>query len=423
MFDSRGYKKRTQCAICGNTDTHIILDYNLAPLAGEFLKKEQLGSETLYPLRFEFCPLCGLFQTDSIIDPDILFKDYRYVSSVGLTKHFEQVAEYLVESFCLNENSKVLDIGCNDGVLLRPLMQRSIPSIGIDPAVNITQMARDSGCDVITDYFNLPNAQKYFQSESMDVVTCMNCFAHIDDIHEIVEGVKYVLKPNGKFVIEVHYIKNLIEQMAYDNLYAEHIYEYSLNSLSYLFEKHGMFIADFEEIPVHAGSIRVVAAKQNSDVKIELYKIAEQLVKEDVALLTHLDGFKLFAEKVDQHAFALHDLIADLSSQGNKIIGYGASGRANMLSHLVDLSPDLIQYIVDESPERYGRYLSSTHIPIYNKEFLDNDPEQPDYVLIFAWNFAKMIIEKLQGKNYKFILPFPTPTIINDISELDMYTL
>jgi SAM-dependent methyltransferase len=421
MFDSLGYKKRTCCAICGNKHTNTILDYGPTPLAGEFLNEDQLGKEILYPLSFEFCSECSLFQTDSIIDPDILFKDYRYLSSIGLSKHFEQVSQYLVDTFGLDDKSSVLDIGANDGVLLRPLMNRNINAIGIDPAINITQEARNSGCSIITDYFNSESVQKHFEKESFDVITCMNCFAHIDDIHEIVRGVKYALKPHGHFVIEVHYIKNLIDQIAYDNLYAEHIYEYSLNSLRYLFNMHGMTIVDFEELPVHAGSIRVIVSKASGAE--ESAKVKEQLRDEKLSNLTSLDGFISFSKRVQEHSAALYDLINDLNKRGKKIIGYGASGRANILSHVARLDANLIQYIVDESPERYNRYLSKTHIPIYDKKYLDNDPVKPDYILIFAWNFSKMIIGKLQDNNYTYIIPFPVPHIVSSVGDLQSNTL
>jgi len=419
-FDNRGYRERTQCAICGNKKLTNILSYGDTPLAGEFLLKDQINKEELYPLCFLFCDNCYLFQTDGFIDPDILFKDYRYLSSVGLTKHFESVSKYLIDEFELNNHSSVLDIGANDGVLLLPLMKEGINAVGIDPAVNVTKIARDKGCNIITDYFNEDNAKKYFKESSFDVVTATNSFAHIENIHEIVAGVKWILKPTGAFVIEVHYIKNLIDQLAYDNLYAEHIYEYSLNSLKNLFSIHDMTIVDYEEIPVHAGSIRVVIKPGAQEVS---EKVNYQLNYEKKLGLISLSGFKKFSERVHAHRESLHVFLKSIANDGKKIIGYGASGRANILAHLADINTNIVEYIVDESPERFGRYLSRTHIPIYDKNYLDNDPEKPDYILIFAWNFSKMIIKKLQDQNYNFIIPFPYPRIVNSVEDLDLQTL
>jgi len=157
------------------------------------------------------------------------------MSSIGLSKHFTSVANFYKERFNLNSSSNVLEIGSNDGVLLKPFMDLKIPCLGFDPSVNISNLAKEKGCNVIIDYFNKKSAIKYLKENSYDLICSNNCFAHIDDIHSILEGVSYALKPNGHFVIEVHYLKNLIEQLQYDFIYHEHLYYYSLSSLNYLF--------------------------------------------------------------------------------------------------------------------------------------------------------------------------------------------
>lgn len=414
------YSLRDKCAICGNKELINIFNYGNAPLAGEFLLENQIGSEKLYPLNLIFCPQCFLLQTDSLINPDILFKDYRYMSSIGLSKRFEDMADYLVSNFKLNKESFVLDIGCNDGVLLTPLNKKGINTIGIDPAVNISQIARDKGCNVITSYFDESTAGIYFKENQFDLVVSTNSFAHIDDIHTIIRGVKKILKRDGVFVIEVHYVKNLLDQIQIDNCYAEHQYYYSLSALVNLFKLHNMTIVDCEEIPVHAGSIRIVV--KNSPTQA-LPVVSSMLESELKSGLNTPRPFVDFSNKVEDRCKKIKDMLGSIKAEGKKIIGFGASGRANMLAHLVDLDDKIIQYIVDESPERAGRYLSSTHIPVKNKEYFDNDPIPPDYIFIFAWNFSKMIVEKLKDRNFKFIIPFPDPKIISTLDELELNTL
>lgn len=417
------YTKRSVCGSCLGINLIPVLNLDSVPLAGDFPSKKELKSEKLYPLKIKFCVDCFLLQTDSIVDSGFLFKDYRYLSSIGLTKHFTNVAEMYRDKFNLNEKSNVLDIGCNDGVLVKPLQDLSINTSGIDPSINVTDIARKNGCkNIITDFFSAENAVKYFTPESFDLITCNNCFAHIANIHTIISGVKKLLKPDGVFVIEVHYVYNLIKNLQYDNIYHEHIYYYSLNSLKNLLEDHDMYIVDYDEIPVHAGSIRVYFKNKLSKDTKSPEKVLKKLDQEESSGLCNLEFYQNFSNTVQNHLENTKQLLLELSTS-HKIIGYGASGRANMLSHLLGLSTDIIEYIVDESPERYNRYLAKTHIPIYDKKHLDDDPEKPEYIFIFAWNFAKMIIDKLQDLDCSFIIPMPEPHIVKKSEDLMNLTL
>lgn len=405
--------KRNKCAICGNEHLETIIKYGEVPLAGDFPSKEELKVERKFNMDLLFCKQCSLLQTDSVIDADILFKDYRYMSSIGLSKHFTEVASFLKEKFNLKLESKILEIGSNDGVLLKPLQDLGLSPIGIEPAINISKVAIENNCDVINDYFNEENSLKYFGAGQFDLVVANNCFAHIDDIHSIVRGVNKVLKKDGHFVIEVHYVKNLIEQLQYDNIYHEHIYYYSLNSLNNLFKEYGMTIVDFQDIPIHSGSIRVTILNN----KIEYpTKVIERLELEKTQGLTSLTYFKDFSKNVYNHIKTIKEELIKLKNNGFKIVGYGASGRANMLCNLADINSDLVDYIVDESPERCGRYIAGKHIPIVDKEHLLND--KPNYIMIFAWNFSKMIINKLEGNDFKYIIGFPELQIVEESSEI-----
>ena len=400
------HKTRTECGICKNNDLKTIIEYGPVPLAGDFPSGDQLQNNKKYNLNIQFCAECGLLQTDSTIDADILFRDYRYMSSVGLAEHFSAVAAQIKSKF---NPRKTLEIGSNDGVLLKPLNDLGVDAVGVDPAINICKIAKNKGCSVYNEYFNEDFVRRHELDNHFDFIVSNNCFAHIEDIQSVVAGVKRALCKDGHFQIEVSYVKPLIDKLQYDNIYHEHLYYYSLNSLHYLFSKNGMTIVDYEEIPIHSGSIRVVVKNSLSPLGD---KVLERLhIEQEHWKITSLEYFVNFSERVDKHIRSASDLLSKLKG---KVVGYGASGRANMVCALADIGPELVEYIVDDSPERNGRYISSTHIPIVSKAHLDKDPVHPEYILIFAWNFAEAIMKKLQDRNYKYIVLFPKAKILTD---------
>lgn len=403
------YVKRSHCAICGSSSLNVILDYGMVPLAGYFPSEEEKEKEELFPLNVLFCEQCSLVQTDSIINADKLFRDYRYMSSIGLQKHFDSVAKLLVERFNLSKHTQVIEIGSNDGVLLKPLMDLNIACVGFEPATNISKVAEDRGCYVINDYFNLEKAQEYLEEKSISLFVSNNCFAHIDDIKGIVEGVKHALKPGGHFVIEVSYLKDLIEKLQYDNIYHEHIYYYSLYALKCLFDQFAMTIIHYDLIPIHGGSIRVTV--QNSSLPVP--ERVQKLLDEEVTMgLTNLEWFKTFGKKVNDHREMVKEelLLMKTFAFGKRIVGYGASGRANMLCSACDITPSLVEFIVDESPERAGRFIAGKKIPIVTPEYLHSE----DIIVIFAWNFYEMIKKKLSNRNFTFVKFFPEFSVEKD---------
>lgn len=392
------YKVRKNCAICGNKSLFTVLDYGKVPLAGFFPKKEELNKIDKYDLALLYCDNCKLMQTNSVIDANVLFKDYRYMSSVSLQNHFNEYAKYLVDRFKLDKYSKVVEFGSNDGVLLKPLMDLGINCAGFEPSNNISKLALKKGCNVINEYFNEMTVLKHGLNNQIDLVTSSNTFAHIDDIHSVIKAIKAILKKGGHYIFEVHYGKNIIEEIQYDNVYHEHIYYYSIHALDNLFKKYEMTIVDVEEIPLHAGSIRVTVVNDVKDV------VLDKLVEERKIGVNNIEYYKEFADNVFNHKNDLFDYLS-LLKKNNKTIGaYGASGRANILCNYLGIDDSIIDYIIDESPERNGRYINN--IPILDKDKIDKNT---DYIIIFAWNYSKMIIEKLEdaGYEFKYIIPFP----------------
>ena len=403
----KGYTKRTKCAVCGNKNLQQILNLKKVPLAGYFPTKSQLDDESSYPLELLFCDDCKLVQTDSVINPDILFKDYRYLSSVGLSNHFEELADTLNNKFQI-KNKKILEIGCNDGVLLEPLSKLGADVVGVDPASNVVKLARDKGLNVIEDYFNYENFENH--GGKYDLVLANNSFAHIIDIKSIVKGVNHVLKPSGYFVFEVHYLNNLVEENQWDNIYHEHIYYYSITALHNMFKRYGMTIIDFEEIPIHSGSIRVTVKNSETDIP---KKITDR-IKLESDTICNLEYLGQYSEDVKKHISDFNKTLDSL--KGKKIGGYGASGRANMFCNVTNLTKDNVDFIVDESPERCGRYIANKEIPIVDIDVLKYS--DVDLLIIFAWNYSKMIIDKTQFKKFKYLVAFPKVQLVDSYEEL-----
>ena len=412
-----GYTKRKYCAGCDDTDFLSVLSLGEVPLAGVFPLKEELEIENKYPLNLLFCKKCSLVQTDSFIEPQILFEDYRYISSVGLSKHFENVAKSLDEKYdvsglSMRRRLSILEIGCNDGVLLEPLFKLGANVEGVDPAKNIVKLAKDKGLKVYEEYFNDETFGGEEFKSKYDLVLSNNTFAHIPDIQSVVRGVKHVLKPNGDFIFEVHYLQSLIDGKQWDNIYHEHIYYHSITGLDNLFQKYGMTIVDFEEIPIHSGSIRVTVSNRNT------YKSTKVLdrIELESKTITNVEYLRSYGEDVRNHITNFNNTIKELQ-KNHTIAGYGASGRANMFCNLTDLNSDIVKFIVDESPERCGRYIANTDIPIVDVETLKNS--DVDLLIIFAWNYSKMIIEKTQFKKFKYLVAFPTIQIVDTYKELE----
>ena len=398
------YRERISCESCGHTEFDVIFDFGEVPLAGSF-PKEPDAKINSYPLKIIKCKHCGLVQTNVLIPPKTLFKDYRYISSVGMQNHFNSFADWLVRTQKITPNSKVLEFGCNDGPLLDALKYRGIHNtIGVDPATNIVELGRKKSLNIINDFFNYNFAKKKEWGNKFDLILASNTFAHIEDINSVIKGVHYSLKPKGRFIFEVQYLVDLVDKFQFDFMYHEHLFYYTVTSLKPLLSKYGLKIIDVESIPIHSGSIRVVTTKDTSESKKEVVDGFIEIEKD-------YKDLSKFSNKI---AIALNDLGAQLGyiKEMNKTVaGYGASGRANVVTSTKDWDTNDLMYIVDESPERYDRFTSNGKIPIFNPEILEVHP--PDYILILAWNFADMIIEKTKHLGIPYIIPFPEVKYIN----------
>lgn len=404
------------CVVCGRQAVAEFLDLGRTALANKFLTREELASATeeRYPLRIGFCRTCAHVQLTELVPPSAMFEDYLYVSAASRTlrEHFEDLSAVLVERHALSDRDLVMDIGCNDATLLAAFKRRGVRTLGIDPARNLAELTHDLGIDRYTGFFTANTAAEIVERWGRAaLVTATNTFPHIPDLHDFVEGIRTVLAPGGSFVIEVHYLLDLVGQLAFDTIYHEHVSYWGLGPMNHLFEMHGLRVVDAERLPLHHGQLRATVRREEEGEPSP--GVATILEREREAGLDRYETFERFAARTAQLKIDLNRLLADLRSGGKRIAAYGAPAKGNTLLEFLELGPGQIEYIVDRSALKQGRFAPGSHIPVVAPERLLL--ERPDYVLLLAWNFADEILEqqaKYRAGGGKFIIPVPQVAII-----------
>jgi methylation protein EvaC len=388
------------CQACGNHNLTLVHDFGQVALAGYFPKASEIKLPSL-EMQLLFCNNCYLYQVNPNIDDDFLFTDYRYVSSIGMSDHFAELANWWLKIENPNRDSKILEIGCNDGPLLHALSNLGFKPIGIDPAKNIIKNSKYNEIHVIEDFFNSSSIEKYKELRDLDYIFSSNSFAHISNINEIAKSVSIALNTNGKFILEVQSFTELVKNNAFDFIYHEHKYYYTILSLENLFSKHGLFLMHGIMIPSHGGSYRLVFSKNKSNVNSELNKLISAENTVDLSISGICSAINRFESEINKTKLFLEQL----SRKNRKIIAFGASGRANMILSALGTHKDYIDFVLDESPERIGREMAQFNICI--KSFSDFNPDTTEYLLVLAWNYSNAIINKWKNPNTKFIIPLP----------------
>lgn len=406
------------CAFCDSTKMSEVMDFGEVALAGAFLKPEQFLSEKKYPLRLYVCHDCHAAQVVDPVPPSVMFQDYFYFSSsIGtLRDHFRAYADEVSSRFLNPATAAVLEFGCNDGVLLRPLADKGIRTvIGVDPASNVVSTIDDPRITIVNDFFTENVARDIVARHGkIDLVMSNNVYAHIPDIQGTTRAIADVLNDEGVFVFEVHYLGKVIKEMQYDMIYHEHLYYYSLVSAVKHFARYEMVIFDVKPVPIHAGSMRFYVAKKNSRHAANISSAVIKLEAEERAQgFDSEDAFRRFAANVAIHKSELVGMLNQLRSRGLRIAGYGASGRANAMIQYCDIGHEHLEYMVDDAPAKIGFSTPGSHFTIYPSSILTS-ASKPDYVLVFAWSF----IDEIRKRNEEFInaggrmiLPLPAVSI------------
>ena len=353
------------------------------------------------------------------IPPATLFEDYFYFSSAitTLRSHFKNYAAEVVERFIPSKNGVVLEIGCNDGVMLKPIADMQVSTvIGVDPARNVLSTMNDDRVIVVNDYFNETLASDLRNKYgAADIILANNVFAHIQDISGVTRAIKFMLDTNGVFVFEVHYLGNIIENNQYDMIYHEHIYYYSISSLLKHFSKHSMCLFDVKFVPTHGGSIRVFASHASSEHARYKSKLLSRLIeKEHKENYNNEMFFRGYPARIKKLREDLLTCLRNYKRQGKTIVGYGASGRANTILQFCKIDCRLIDYMIDDAPAKHGFYTPGSHLEIKSSNVLEAH-NKPDIVVIFAWSFKHEIIrrnEKFLNDGGTFVVPLPRVEII-----------
>jgi SAM-dependent methyltransferase len=405
----------TSCLVCRSDDVEEFLDLGATALANQFLRADEInGNEAKYPLRIGFCRLCGHVQLTEKVPPGEMFDNYLYISSASdtLKQHLWDLSDLLARRYGLEARDLVIDIGCNDGTLLKGFQRHGVRLLGVDPAQNLTGFTAGSGIDRCTRLFGAATAKDIVAKWGLaSVITATNTFPHIQQLGDFVEGLKIALKPGGVFVIEMHYLLDMIEQVAFDTIYHEHVSYWALGPMKRLFETHGMVIVEAERVPLHHGQLRIHVQRQGEGTIQP--SVNEILAAEKAAGLGEIATFKRFAERAKKIKHDLHDTLRNLAHRGERVAGYGAPAKGNTLLGFLDIGPELLPYIVDKSPLKQGLYTPGTHIPVVRPEQLLAD--QPDYVLLLAWNFVDEIIEQqaeYRKRGGKFMVPVPEVRVL-----------
>lgn len=397
------------CRSCGEVRLKSVLTLGKLPLANRLITEDQLGStEPAYPLELVLCPRCSLVQITETVPPEELFRNYVYFSSFseGVLKHARQLAGQIIASQKLRPSSLVIEIGSNDGYLLQNYQAAGIPVLGIEPAVNVARVAQDqNGIPTLCKFFNRDlAAQLAGCDEKADVVHIHNVLAHVADLNGFVAGMHIVLKDTGLALVEVPYVKDLIDNVEFDTIYHEHLCYFSLTSLTHLFEKHGLRVLDVERTSIHGGSLRLYIGKTGCS-SARVAKLLDDEAAWGVAQPSYYQGF---GQRIDRLRHDLVKLLRELKSQGRRIAVYGASAKGSMLLNYFQIGRDLVDFAVDRNTFKQGRYTPGTHLKIHSPEKLVED--RPDYVLLLSWNFVDEILQQqtaYRQQGGRFIIPIP----------------
>ena len=391
----------------------VVLSLGKMPLANASLTADQLQeTEPVYALELAFCSECTLVQITETVLPGTLFDNYLYFSAYSETmlQESEQLAGRLIESRRLNSESFVVELGSNDGYQLQYFLTRHIPVLGIDPAKNVVEVAEAKGVPTLCGYFGRELALELRKRGHIaDVIIARNVLAHVADLNGFVEGIGILLKRDGIAVIEVPYIKDMIDNSEFDTVYHEHLCYFSATALNRLFEKHGMVLKDVEHIPLHGGSLRLYVAHSGKPMK----SVQSLLREEREWGVERAETYLGFADRVTRVKDALTALLMSIKKDGHSIAAYGAAAKGTVLLNYCEIGPDILDFVVDVSPYKQGRYIPGVRLPIYPPARLLE--AMPEFTLILAWNIAEEVLRQQSEyvrRGGKFIIPLPQPKII-----------
>ncbi len=407
-----------KCRFCDSPLTESFCDLGMSPLSNAFLRAEDLDRmEPFYPLHAYVCGECFLVQLEEFESPQQIFSDYAYFSSFSDSwlQHAKTYAEQMIARFAISGNHQVVEIASNDGYLLRNFVGRGIPALGIEPAENVARVAEENGVPTWTRFFGEETARALIAGgKQADLMVANNVLAHVPNINDFVAGIKIALKPQGVVTIEFPHLLRLIQGNQFDTIYHEHFSYLSLISAETIFAHHGLTIFDAEELSTHGGSLRLYVRHDDNTMLPVHARVASVRQAEREAGLTVLGTYAGFHERFKDTKRKLLAFLIEAKAQGKRIVGYGAPAKGNTLLNYCGIRTDFLDFTVDRSPHKQGRFLPGTHIPILAPEAIDR--ARPDYVLILPWNLRDEIQQQMahiRDWGGRFIVPIPEVRVLS----------
>jgi SAM-dependent methyltransferase len=372
--------------------------------------------EPFYPLHVRVCEHCLLVQLEELVAPEEIFTEYAYFSSYSdsWVAHARDYVESVVERFGLGEDSHVVELASNDGYLLQHLVERGIPALGVEPAANVAQAARERGIETVVEFFGRELASRLAaEGRQADLLVANNVFAHVPDLNDFTGGMREVLAPDGVITIEFPHLARLIEGNQFDTIYHEHYSYFSFLTAQTVLRAHGLQVFDVDELPTHGGSLRVYAQREESAVHPVSARVTELAERERELDLDRLEGYSSFARRVIETKSNLVEFLIDCQRDGRRVAGYGAPGKGNTLLNYCGIRTDLLEFTVDRNPYKQGQFLPGTRIPIHHPEALEQ--ARPDFILILPWNLTDEVVGQLShARDWggQFVVPIPEVKVI-----------
>jgi SAM-dependent methyltransferase len=405
-----------QCRFCGADLRHTFVDLGMSPLCESYVPAERLGAmEPFYPLHARTCERCLLVQLEEFVTPDEIFTEYAYFSSYSdsWVAHARDSVTTAVDRFGLDSDSLVVELASNDGYLLQHVVELGIPALGIEPAANVAESAREKGIETVVEFFGCSVADRLAaEGRRADLLVANNVFAHVPDLNDFTAGMERILAPEGVVAIEFPHLVRLIEGNQFDTIYHEHFSYFSFLSARMVLRAHGLEVFDVLELGTHGGSLRVYAQKSGG-VYPTTPAVGELVARERDLGLDTLEGHSGFAPQVMETKWALLDFLIECCRDGKRVAGYGAPGKGNTLLNYCGIRTDLLEFTVDRNPYKQGQFLPGTHIPIRHPEALEQ--ARPDYILILPWNLRDEISAQLAYAREwggRFVVPIPEVEVL-----------
>jgi hypothetical protein len=407
--------KKNECRICFSHNLELILDLGEQPPSNSLINKTQLDNvEDKFPLRLFWCKDCYLVQLLDIVNKEDLFKHYLYMTSASkpIVTHFIEYAKSVSEEFLKEDDPYVIEIGSNDGSLLREFKRLGVSIMGIEPATNLAKLANESNITTRNEFFSSNLASNISKSKKASVVIANNVIGHIENLHDLMKGIKILIDEKGVFIFEVPYLVDLIKKLEFDTIYHEHLSYFSILPVLNLVNRFGLEIFDIRKQDVHGGTIRIFISKKNN---FKVKKCVQEFIQLEYELgLNNNEIYNKFSKQVENLRNEIKKNLMNLKNDGKFLFGYGASAKGNVLLNYCDIDNNILEYIIDTTPLKQGKLTPGTHIPIFSPEKIDGKGNG-DIALLLAWNYEKEIIKKeikFQKNGGKFLVPIPSPRLI-----------